>query len=58
LNQLRQEDAHESVDVRGKLLGALEVLAGHFSPPEPPTAERHTIIRGAPTVEAIAAMAK
>jgi hypothetical protein len=42
----------------GKLLGALEVLSGHYSPPEPPPTERHTINRGPPTAEAIAAMAK
>jgi hypothetical protein len=32
--------------VAGKLMGALEVLSGHYSPPEPPTAERATINTG------------
>ena len=29
----------------GRLAGGLEVLAGHYSPPEPKEAERHTVRR-------------
>ena len=41
----RRSHANPSM-VAGKLLGALEVLSGHSSIPEPPTAERATINTG------------
>jgi hypothetical protein len=41
----RRSHANPSM-VAGKLLGALEVLSGHYSPPEPPSAERATINTG------------